>query len=340
MTRLSFRSTALIAIFCLVSLVMTVVNAQQETTVTPTLGPTKTATPTPMFTPTELATLEVTETNIQQNLELNQSDLSVLTGNVQRPNGMVWFDDHLYASCTGDWTIYNLDATTGQTRTYVAGVRNAHMLHAEQEDSEVVLWAPDYQTNHLLRLTRMGVEIVGEDLNGPWGLLALDEEQFLISNLLGNNVVVIDREGVQRPVIENLIAPTGLAVDEERIYVANNGSTRRAIEWYDRTAAVEGTEALGDAQPLVTGLQNTTGLAMGADGYLYFAYALGTRGVVGRVLPGDCANGGCTADQVEVVLLTELASPLAGLTISPDMRLFVHTMFSPDIYWVQLPATD
>jgi hypothetical protein len=47
-------------------------------------------------------------------------------------------------------------------------------------------------------------------------------------------------------------------------------------------------------------------------------------------------EGGCTNDQVEIVVFTELAAPLAGLTISPDMRLFVHTMFSPDIYWVQL----
>jgi hypothetical protein len=88
---------------------------------------------------------------------------------------------------------------------------------------------------------------------------------------------------------------------------------------------------------LVSGLQNTTGLVLGPDGYLYFAYALGTRGVVGRVDPDVCRErGGCSNTDVEIVVFTELAAPLAGLTISPDMRLFVHTMFSPDIYWVQL----
>jgi hypothetical protein len=70
---------------------------------------------------------------------------------------------------------------------------------------------------------------------------------------------------------------------------------------------------------------------------LYFAYALGTRGVVGRVDPEFCMeNGGCSNDQVEVVLFTELAAPLAGLTFSDDMRLFVHTIYRPEIYWVQI----
>lgn len=87
----------------------------------------------------------------------------------------------------------------------------------------------------------------------------------------------------------------------------------------------------------MTGLQNTTNLNLASDGYLYFTYALGTRGVVGRVNPAVChENGGCTHDQVEIVIYTELATPLAGLTISPDMQLYIHSMFSPDIYWVQL----
>jgi hypothetical protein len=33
-----------------------------------------------------------------------------------------------------------------------------------------------------------------------------------------------------------------------------------------------------------------------------------------------------------------LETPLAGLTVTPDMRLFVHTMFQPSIYWAQLPV--
>src|SRR5690606_9569737 len=94
-----------------------------------------------------------------------------------------------------------------------------------------------------------------------------------------------------------------------------------------------------DGKPLVTGLQNVTGITLGSDGWLYFAYALGTRGVVGRIDPNACVgNGGCTNDQIEVVVFTELSVPLAGLTLSPDMKLYVHSMFSPDLYWVQLPA--
>ena len=81
---------------------------------------------------------------------------------------------------------------------------------------------------------------------------------------------------------------------------------------------------------------NSGQLAFGPDGYLYFTYALGTRGVVGRVNPEECRDGGCANADVEIVLFTELPAPLAGLTISPDMRLFVHTIYRPEIYWVQL----
>jgi hypothetical protein len=89
----------------------------------------------------------------------------------------------------------------------------------------------------------------------------------------------------------------------------------------------------------VSGLQNTTGLQLASDGYLYFAYSLGTRGIVGRVDPLVCMeNGGCTNEQVEIVVYTELQAPLAGLTITPDMRLFVHTMFSPDLYWARITS--
>ena len=92
---------------------------------------------------------------------------------------------------------------------------------------------------------------------------------------------------------------------------------------------------------LVSGLQNTTDVQLGADGYLYFAYALGNRGLVGRVDPKVCqANGGCTNDQVEIVLFSDLDAPLAGLTITPDMRMFVHTMFKPEIYWAKLGDSE
>jgi hypothetical protein len=90
---------------------------------------------------------------------------------------------------------------------------------------------------------------------------------------------------------------------------------------------------------LISGLQEVTNVVMGPDDYLYFAYALGSRGVVGRVDPEVCKeNGGCTNTQVELVVWTELAAPLAGLIITPEMRLYVHTMFGTEIYWLDMQS--
>ncbi len=89
----------------------------------------------------------------------------------------------------------------------------------------------------------------------------------------------------------------GIVHDDQTLYVANYGSTRRSIEWYSLISTLVSGQ---DAEPtriivLVSGLQNTTGLQLGSDGKLYFAYALGNRGLVGRVDPQVClANGGCT----------------------------------------------
>ncbi len=276
---------------------------------------------------------------------MTQADLSILTGNVQRPNGIAWLDDQLYVSCTGDWTIYQIDPDNGQTLTYIYGIRNAHTLHAENgTDNEIHLWVPDFQTNSLNDVTRNGVRVITNTLSGPWGMVEENEDAFLISNLSGNTLTRVSRAGEVETVVGGLRAPTGLAIEGENVYVANNGSTRRAIEWYDLSAATAlpiEAPADGAGHELVTGLQNVTGLAMGEDGYLYFAFSLGTRGVVGRVDPVRCKeNGGCAHEDIEIVLLTELAAPLSGLTISPDGRLFVHTMFSPDIYWVQLPGFE
>lgn len=304
--------------------------------VTPTLAPSKTAPP-----PTATASVESSAVTAQTGArsQLTQADLAVLTGNVQRPNGIVWHDGNLYTACTGDWTVYELDAMTGQTATYIWGVRNAHSLYAETGDSgELNLWVPDFQENTFNRVTRNGVDPVVSGMNGPWGVAFLDRENFFVSNLRGDSVSLIQRSGAMRDVIVDLASPTGLARDQVYLYVANNGSTRRSIEWYDIRALISDSAPQGiEPQPLVTGLQNTTGLTLAEDGSLYFAYSLGNRGVVGRVDPAACReNGGCTADQVEIVVLTELAAPLAGLTVSPEMRLYIHTMFSPDIYWVQL----
>lgn len=271
---------------------------------------------------------------------LTQADLQVITGNVQRPNGMVWFDDKLYILCNGDWTIYEVDSVTGDTRTYIYGTRNSHMLIAElNEAGTLTLWVPDYDTEKLLNVQSVRAPQTSSDgYDSPWGIATLGED-FLITNLGSGTVARATRGGEVSTVAEGFRSPTGIAVDEERVYVANSGSARRSIEWLDR-AALEADETV-TPEPLVSGLQNTSGMVYAPDGYLYFAYSLGTRGVVGRVNPRECAEaGGCENDQVEVVLYTDLSAPLAGLTISDDMRLFVHTMFRPEIYWVQLPAVE
>ena len=297
--------------------------------------------PSPTKTPVAVdaeITPEVVETGDETELftePLTQNDLVVLSGNVQRPNGFAWFGDNIYAVCNGDWTLYEIDDTSGSTRTYIFGVRNGHTLYVEGNGDVVNnVWVPDYDTNTLLQInpSRAPMEIVG-NLEGPWGIAYYDEENFLVTNLTGNSITKISRDGVVEDVVNELRSPTGIVYDDDIVYFANNASSRRSIEWFDMD------EATGEVtiEPLVSGLQNTTNLIKGPDDLLYFAYALGTRGVVGRVDPVECReNGGCSNDQVEVVLYTELAAPLAGLTISPDMRLFVHTIFRPEIYWVQL----
>lgn len=265
---------------------------------------------------------------------LTQTDLTVLTANVQRPNGLAWLDGRIYAACTGDDTIYEIDADTGQTSTYIWGVYNAHMMHVEYDAfNGVQLWAADYEQNTLTRVGRGESRAAARDLEGPWGIVALDMERFLISNLRSNTLDIVTRTGERETIVEGLASPTGIALHSDAIYIANNGSTRRSIEWIGRTDALAGR---GELQPLVSGAQNVTGIQIAADGYLYFAYSLGTRGVVGRVDPLACRDGGCTVDQIEVVIYSELAAPIAGMIVSPDMRVYLHTMFSPEIYWAQL----
>lgn len=277
-----------------------------------------------------------------------QSDLSVLTGNVQRPNGAIWHNGKIYAVCNGDWTIYELEADTGSTQTYIYGVRNGHTLYVDElSDTEIDLWVPDYDTNTLLRINRSRApQSIVTNMEGPWGIAFLDEDHFLVTNLLGNSISLINRDGTSQELVNDLRSPTGIAIHDEFVFVANNGSARRSLEWgrvNDLLESLAEDEVADEMtmEPLVSGLQNTTGVVLGEDEMLYFAYALGTRGVVGRVDPVRCMeSGGCTNDQVEIVLYTELAAPLAGLTISPDMRLYVHTIFRPEIYWVQLEQSD
>lgn len=330
----------LVAVFVLL-LASFIVNAQQDS---PTPAPSKT--PEPEVTETTEESTEEANVSIPASTELGraftQEDLNVLVGNVQRPNGLVWFDDKLYTACTGDWTLYEIDSVTGATRSLVIGIRNAHALYPEVTDAGYNLWIPDFELNQFLRVDqRLGAPrtIESDNLNGPWGIAAITDELFLISNVRENNIILADREGNSRPVMTGLRSPAGLARDGDFVYVANNGSARRALEWFSvrELPAEEDDDAVDDiAQPLVQGLQNVSSVVMGQDGYLYFTYALGTRGVVGRIAPEECRDGGCTNDQVEIVIFSDLQAPLAGLTISDDMRIFMHTIFEPQIYWVNL----
>lgn len=332
------------ALLCAAVLLLWPVAAQQ--TPTPSPAPSKTPTPSPSPSPIADVTAEVDTTEATEAptarasgrslpRSYTQEDLNVVVGNVQRPNGILWHDDYLWTACTGDWTLYRIADTSGETITFVGGVRNVHAMHAEPTEAGFDLFMPDYDTNALVVTTqnRSRPRTIASGLDGPWGIAELDDAHFLVTNLRGNNIVRINRDGETEQMMDGLRAPAGIVVDGDYGYVVNNGSASRAIEWFD-------TRDLPDAaaQPLVSGLQNPSGLVLAGDGYLYFTYALGTRGVVGRVNPDDCRDGGCGNDQVEIVLYTTLPAPLAGLTISDDMRLYVHAIFQPQIYWVQLYA--
>lgn len=324
--------------FIAVLLLFSVIIVEAQSDPVPTTAPTKTPT-IPVTAEGEIATPAPTVNAAPAELPLTQADLNRLTANVQRPNGFYWFNDLLYTACTGDSTVYEINSVTGQTNVYIFGVQNAHTMYVEEDDNDVLtLWVPDYEANTLAMVTRSGVRPVARDLRGPWGIAYLDDEQFLVTNLLGNTLNLINRDGENNAVINDLAAPTGIVIDDDLVYIANTGSTRRAIEWYPLDELVAGNFERADAasQTLVSGLQNVTGVQLAPDGYLYFAYALGTRGVIGRIRPAECLDGGCTNEQVEIVLYSDLSAPLAGLTITPDSRLFVHEMFSPDLYWMQL----
>ncbi|MDW8172551.1 MAG: hypothetical protein RML73_08710 [Anaerolineae bacterium] len=317
-----------ISFFAVLAIFSALANSQSQTP-----APTKTSTPTPTDTNIQRppSTPSVAARPIQP---FTQADLSVLVGNVQRPNGIVWFNRKLYTACNGDWTLYEIDAITGATQTFIFGVKNAHTLYAEPTDQGFNLWIPDFDSNRLIRLNQSRtapVEVV-RNLPTPWGIAPLNDA-FLVSSVRGNELLRITRRGDVESVLKDLRSPAGIVVDEDRVYWANNGSARRAIEWLP--IADLGSP---DAAPrvLVSGLQNASGLVLAEDGYLYFTYALGTRGVVGRVDPAVCAENACSNDQAEIVVYTELQAPLAGLAISPDMRLYVHTIFRPEIYWVDL----
>ena len=263
-----------------------------------------------------------------------QDDLELLVGNVQRPNGFVWHDGSLFTICNGDWTIYRIDDRTGDTITFVFGTRDGNTLILENTDAGFDIWVPDPESGTLWKVDqrRAAPAAITAELESPWGIARLDSSQFLITDTRVNGIVAVSEDGERRDVQSELRAPTGIVKHENHVYFANGGSARRGIEYF--TLAVDG--AYSSVKPLVSGLQNTTNLAMGSDGKLYFAYALGTRGVIGRIDPTRCHDEGCSGDDVELVVFSDIPAPLA-ITLSDDLRLFLHSRFRPEIYWLQLP---
>ena len=263
-----------------------------------------------------------------------QGDLELLVGNVQRPNGFVWHDGSLYTICNGDWTIYKIDDLTGDTITFVFGVRDGNTLILEDTEAGFDIWTPDPEVGTLWKVDqkRAAPAAISTELESPWGITRLDSSQFLITDTRVNGIVAVSEDGERSEVHSELRAPTGIVKHGNLVYFANGGSARRGIEYF----SVEADGSYSDVKPLVSGLQNTTNLALGSDGKLYFAYALGTRGVIGRIDPTLCHDSGCSGDDVELVVFSDIPAPLA-ITLSDDLRLFLHSRFRPEIYWLQLP---
>ncbi len=266
---------------------------------------------------------------------LLQEDLQLLVGNVQRPNAMVWFEDYLYTVCNGDWTIYQIDDETGDTITYVFGVKNGHSMLMESTAAGFDLWVPDPDSGTLWKVNqdRLSPINILSQLQAPWGIARLDASSLLVSDTKENAIMQISEAGKAMPIASGLRSPTGIAIDEDRIYFANGGSARRGIEWLQ----IADDGAISEPKPLVSGLQNTSNIILGADGLLYFAYALGTRAVIGRVNPEKCLEQGCSGDETEMVVFSDILAPVS-LALSSDLRLFFHSRFRPEVYWAQLPT--
>ncbi|MYD09564.1 MAG: hypothetical protein F4X02_05910 [Chloroflexi bacterium] len=263
-----------------------------------------------------------------------QDDLELLVGNVQRPNGFVWHEGSLYTICNGDWTIYKIDDRTGDTITFVFGTRDGNTLILEDTAAGFDIWVPDPESGTLWKVDhrRAAPAPITTELEAPWGITRLDSSQFLITDTRVNAIAAVSVDGQRREVHGELRAPTGIVKDGRHVYFANGGSARRGIEYF----TVDDVGVYSSVKPLVSGLQNTTNLALGSDGKLYFAYALGTRGVIGRIDPTICHDSGCSGDDVELVVFSDIPAPLA-ITLSDDLRLFLHSRFRPEIYWLQLP---
>lgn len=263
-----------------------------------------------------------------------QDDLELLVGNVQRPNGFTWYDNSLYTVCNGDWTIYKIDDRTGETITFVFGTRDGNMLLIEDTATGYQILVPDPENGTVWRVdqSRSAPSSFTKAIDSPWGITRLDDSRYLLTDVRMSSIVEVAEDGVTRDVQTELRSPTGIARRDSFVYFANGGSARRGIEYFE----LEDDGAYSDVKPLVSGLQNTTNLVMGRDDKLYFAYALGTRGVIGRIDPALCHENGCVNSDVELVVFSDIPAPLA-MTLSDDLRLFLHSRFRPEIYWLQLP---
>ena len=264
-----------------------------------------------------------------------QDDLELLVGNVQRPNGFVWHDGSLYTICNGDWTIYKIDDRSGDTITFVFGTRDGNSLIIENTPAGFDIWVPDPEAGTLWKVDqkRLAPAAITSELEAPWGIARLDGRQFLVTDTRLNSIAAVTENGQLSEIHSELRAPTGIARNADKVYFANGGSARRGIEYF----RIEADGEYSSIKPLVSGLQNVTNLAIGHDGKLYFAYALGTRGVIGRIDPSICHDAGCSGDDVELVVFSDIPAPLA-ITLSDDLRLFLHSRFRPEIYWLQLPV--
>ena len=322
------------AILCCICFAATIAGAQSDQ------SPTSTPVAPEGVAPTS-ESVSTTEDNVDERQTAPlpqpylQGDLNLLVGNVQRPNAMFWFESHLYTVCNGDWTIYKIDDASGDTITFVFGIKNGNSMLIEGDENAFKIWVPD-PDSALLQMVgheRQSPVTVSDQLRSPWGITRLSEEFLLITDTGRNEILQVTESGIAETVAIDLRSPTGIVSDENRIYFANGGSTRRGIETL---------EALDDGdytvpKTLVNGLQNVTNIELGQDGLLYFAYALGTRGVVGRIDPRICLDQGCDNADVEMVIFSDLPAPVA-MTLSPDLRVFVHSRYRPEIYWVQLPV--
>lgn len=319
------------AVFCWLCFAVSFANAQAEPSPTPTAEATETAAV--ADSSAEVTAKRPESAPLPQ--PYLQSDLNLLVGNVQRPNAMFWFDDHLYTVCNGDWTIYKIDDANGDTITFVFGVKNGNSMLIEGDADAFRIWVPDPESESLVMVDqdRQAPITVSDQFGAPWGITRFDQESLLITDTSLNAILQVDESGQVETITSELRSPTGIASDENRVYFANGGSARRGIEWLQ--ALDDG--GFSQPKPLVSGLQNVTNIELGQDNLLYFAYALGTRGVVGRIDPLSCLEQGCDNADVEMVVFSDIPAPIA-LALSSDLRLFLHSRYRPEIYWAQLPT--